>query len=213
MWKSLVIVFSFVPVTFPVAALAQDAGATVAQQGNGRGATACVACHGPDGAGNGSAGFPRLAGLNADYLAKQLHDFQSGRRQNAVMAPIAKALDDGEIRAVAEHYAELPAPQIQAPEAEPEVLALGETLATIGRWSDTIPACVQCHGPGTRGVAPHFPGIAGQHAGYIEAQIKAWKAGQRSNDPNDLMKVVADRLSDEDIHAVAAYLASQPANP
>lgn len=211
MWKSLAIFFSLVSLVFPVATLAQDVGASVAQQGNGRGATACLACHGVDGAGNDSAGFPRLAAMDAGYLAKQLHDFQSGARQNAVMAPIAKALSDEEIKAVAGYYASLPAPKVAAPKASPEVSTAGEHLVSVGRWDDTIPACVQCHGPGARGVGSHFPGLAGQHAGYIESQIKAWKSGQRGNDPNDLMKAVADRLSDEDITAVAVYLASQPA--
>lgn len=212
MWKFIPSLVSLILMTFPLAAAAQDLGATLAQRGNDRGATACLACHGADGAGNGPAGFPRLAGMDADYLARQIRDFRSGARQNAVMAPIAKALSDEEAAAVAAYYAALPAPAIPAPAAAPEKLALGEALVNLGRWSDTIPACVQCHGPGARGVDAQFPGIAGQHAGYIEAQLRAWKAGQRNNDPNELMKVVARRLSDEDISAVAAYLATLPAS-
>lgn len=213
MRKFLLSLVSSILMTFSLVAPAQDLGTVLAQRGNGRGATACLACHGPDGAGNGAAGFPRLAGLNADYLIRQIQDYRSGARQNAIMAPIAAALSDEEAAAVAAYYAALPVPAIPAPAAAPEKLALGEALVRLGRWSDTVPACEQCHGPGARGINAQFPGIAGQHATYIEAQLRAWKAGQRNNDPNELMKVVAQRLSDEDISAVAAYLATLPAAP
>lgn len=177
----------------------------------GQGGAPCQACHGPQGEGVAASGFPALAGMNADYLARQLRDFKSGSRQNPVMASQVQGLDDAAIRAVAAYYADLPRPTGTAKPAAGEQMAKGRQLAEIGRWSDDIPACTQCHGPGGRGIPPHFPALAGQHASYITAQIKAWQQGRRSNDPNDLMAAVAKRLSDADTEAVAAWFASQPA--
>lgn len=191
-----------------VGAQESPSGEQIVQQGNGQGATACIACHGPQGAGNAAAGYPRLSMLNADYLSAQLRAYQQGTRTNPIMQPIAKALSDAEIEAVAEYYAgktsEVPAPET----VDTELLHQGEELALQGAWKQTIPACVSCHGPGGNGVGTHFPALAGQHAAYIEGQIQAWKNGQRSNDPNQLMEVVAQRLSEAQIKAVAAYFAS-----
>jgi len=90
-------------------------------------------------------------------------------------------------------------------------MALGEKLALRGDWSKHVPPCESCHGPGNAGVGVSFPGIAGQHPNYIRQQLKAWQEGTRHNDPVQLMTAVAERLTDEEIEAVAAYLATQPA--
>lgn len=92
--------------------------------------------------------------------------------------------------------------------SEAEVLALGEELAVNGDWERGIPACFKCHAEGAVGVGPAFPPLAGQHPDYIARQIKAWKTGTRRNDPLDLMKRLAENITDDEIHAVAAYLAS-----
>lgn len=191
----------------PTMAADPDAGRTLVMQGNGRGATACLACHGMDGAGNAAAGFPRLAGLDAAYLEKQLHDFLNGTRNDPVMQPVAKAMSADDIRNASAYYAAQSAPAAQ-PAADAALLARGERLALDGLWDKTVPACVSCHGPGGRGVGAHFPALAGQHAGYIAKQFAAWRDGTRGNDPQDLMKVVAERLPEADIAAVAAYFAS-----
>lgn len=85
-------------------------GNRIAHKGNGHGATACSICHGVDGQGNDAVGFPRLAGLNSSYLDTQLQNFASGRRSNAIMMPIAKALSVPDMWAVARYYAGLPVP-------------------------------------------------------------------------------------------------------
>ncbi|TDY01568.1 c-type cytochrome [Thiohalophilus thiocyanatoxydans] len=187
-----------------------ETGKQIAMQGNNQGATACVACHGANGQGNASAGFPRLAGLNAAYLGKQLRDYRNGSRDNPTMNPIAAALDDVASRDVAAYYAGLDPVGDSTKRKES---ASGRTLALRGDWDNTIPACVSCHGPGGRGVAPAFPALAGQHASYIKAQLQAWRAGKRRNDANELMKVVAERMSDEQIQAVADYFAAAPVQP
>jgi cytochrome c553 len=199
----------------PLTAPAADLGATIAKQGNGEGATACQTCHGADGGGQGAAGFPRLAGLPEAYLAKQLRDFQGEARKNATMKPIASALTAKEIEAVAAHYADMQ-PATQAPGAEgvaKQRLARGEAIAERGLWAKGVPACTSCHGPAGRGVGDAFPALAGQHASYIRSQINAWQNGERSNDPNRLMDVVAERLTGNEAAAVAAYFASLPAAP
>lgn len=192
---------------WPLSACAATAQALV-RQGNDHGAPPCQSCHGTDGGGQAAAGFPRLAGLDAAYLAKQLDDYVAGTRANAVMQPIAKALSAQEREAVARYYARLPVPAMAA-SPKPAAEGVGATLATRGRWSERVPACEQCHGPSGVGVGAHFPPLAGQPAVYIEAQLKAWQQGSRRNDPLELMQHLSRALSAEDIAAVAQWFAAQ----
>lgn len=178
--------------------------AVVARSG-APGIAPCASCHGASGEGQGS--FPRLAGMNADYLARQLEEFASGKRTSAVMTPIAKAFGPPERAALASYYARLPLPPAVSPAgSEPN----GRRLALHGAWSKSVPACVQCHGPGGRGVGATFPALAGQTAGYLAAQLRAFRTGQRSNDPLQLMRSPASKLTDEEIDAVARWFAAQP---
>ncbi len=176
-------------------------------QGNGRGATACLACHGSNGAGNAQAGYPALAGLPEAYTIKQLGDFKNATRSHALMTPIAQAMNADEIKAAATYYAALP--QVKAkPTTAAAVTSSGAILANRGAWDRGVPPCLKCHGIDGSGVAPHFPFIAGQHAFYIAAQLKNWQTGVRRNDPLNMMKSVADKLSADEIQAVAAYFSS-----
>lgn len=195
----------------PSTGVAADA-AEIANQGNGKGAPACLACHGADGAGQPAAGFPRLAGLDAAYLQQQLDDFANGTRDNPVMKPVATALSAAERKAIGEYYSKLPLPAALAKPTTPTPAAdsVGALLATRGRWSQQVPACEQCHAPGGVGVGANFPPLAGQSATYIENQLKAWKQGSRHNDPLELMQHISKALSDEDITAVATWFAAQP---
>ncbi|UGB38804.1 c-type cytochrome [Frateuria soli] len=178
-------------------------------RGNGHGAPPCQSCHGANGEGQAAAGFPRLAGLDAAYLARQLADYANGTRANAIMQPIARALSADERQAVAAYYSELPVPAI-APSPQKPANGLGAMLATRGRWSQQVPACEQCHGPGGVGVGSHFPPLAGQPAAYIEAQLQAWQQGKRRNDPLQLMQHLSGKLDAQDIAAVAQWFAAQP---
>ena len=177
-------------------------------------AAACVACHQGDGSGknnpNGES-WPQLSGLDAGYIAKQLHDYKSGARENATMKPFAMMLSDQQIADVSQYYSEMTPKQGQGGhDASDAMLQRGRILAERGDWSDYIVSCKSCHGPDNQGVGEVFPGIAGQHVGYIEAQLEAWQAGTRKNDPQDLMGTIARKMSNDDIRAVAAWLASQP---
>ena len=117
-------------------------GAATAKTGVGA-APACQTCHGQAGEGLAQAGFPRLAGLGASYLQRQLDSFADGTRDNAVMVPMAKALSEDERHALAEYYSRLPIPPAAAKgTAPPANDALGEQLATRGRWNKQVPGCV-----------------------------------------------------------------------
>ena len=191
---------------------AADSGAKIAQQGTPKGVAPCMTCHGANGAGMAPTAYPRIAGLDADYMAKQLRDFRVGMRNNPIMMPMAKNLTDDEITAVSAYYAAMPAP---TPTALAPADDLTKTAVDLVRWGDwtgrDLPACGQCHAPDGNGIGSHFPGIAGQQASYIKAQLQAWKAGTRANDPLGLMKTVADRLTDAEIDDLSAYYAAQPA--
>lgn len=208
----LLATFGFGGLNMSVAIAADDLdrGKTIATQGNGAGALACMACHGPDGKGNSAAGFPSIAGLNAEYLSKQLHDYASGLRQNAIMQPFANALTQDDIQSVTAYYQSLePMTSAITPQA-PAADNQGEWLAVRGDWSNDIPACNQCHGPNGMGVGSSFPALAGQHAGYLKTQLSAWRSGSRNNDPNQLMKGIAERLSEQQINAITEYYAALP---
>lgn len=195
-------------------ALAQPAGDPVlgkqiALQG-GNGVQACATCHGQHGAGQDQSGFPRLAGLNPNYLFKQIQDFKDGRRRpNTVMQAIAKSLSDQTARDAIAYYAsqELTlTPRPQTPDQHND--KLGEQIVMHGNWDKNIPACIACHGPQAVGVGVNFPRLAGQQPSYIINQIKDWKNGSRKNDPQNLMRVIAERLSPEETKAAAYYLSS-----
>lgn len=171
---------------------------------------ACASCHGEDGGGAGLV--PRLAGLPAGYVAKQLHDYRSGRRVNANMQTVARALDDDEILALAAYYGRLEAPSRARPTLGGD-LTRGRVLANEGEWLVDVPACFSCHGSLGWGVGDIFPPLAAQHPTYTVRQIVAWSAGTRTNAPVRLMQSVAHGLTQADRNAVADYLATLPPPP
>ena len=127
------------------------------------------------------------------------------------MAPGLATLSDEETAQVAAWFASLPAGEPSGAAPTPEQAALAQQLMQVGDWAGRdLPACVSCHGPGARGVGGSFPALAGQHAPYLETQLRAWKSGARTGDPGELMATVAKKLSDEEIVAVSAWLAAQP---
>lgn len=172
------------------------------------GATPCAACHGADGMGMAAAGFPRLAGLPAAYVSKQLEDFKNASRASTVMRPVAIALTEAEMDAVSQAVAVMPAP-LPAPAYRSEMPTdAAQKLALQGAWERQIPACVSCHGPAGVGVGDAFPPLAGQPAAYLAAQLVAWQSGTRRNDPNDLMGHIVKSLTAEEVQEVARYFAA-----
>jgi len=175
----------------------------------------CMQCHGANGEGQASTGFPRLAGQNKDYLVKQLQNFK-GRRSNPIMQTFAQALSAKQISDVAAYYASLPGRPagkqvwLTTPTTPVAPPSRGQLLAQQGDWDKGIPACFACHGEKGAGIAPSFPALAGQNATYTNKQLTDWRSGARTNDPQGLMKDVAQKLSPDEIAAVSAYLQNLP---
>jgi cytochrome c553 len=179
-------------------------GAIIAAQGVAGRAPACAQCHAYNGASDGSGAFPRIAGQSAYYLAKELRDYTSGVRANAVMTPIAKALSADNIADVAAYYASVNAPYLPLSSADPTLIQRGKQLATVGDAAKEVQSCNNCHGPGGVGELPAIPYLAGQYAHYIAFQLTMWQRGFRNNSP-DAMADIAKRLDAQDIAALAAY--------
>ncbi|MFD2192270.1 c-type cytochrome [Pistricoccus aurantiacus] len=171
---------------------------------------ACASCHGDQG--QGAENVPRLAGLPAGYLVKQLHDYAKGRRLNHNMRYVVQGLTDQQMAALGRYYAEMDAPSSARPSLSGD-LERGRELALQGDWSLDVPACYSCHGSSGWGVGQAFPALAGQHPSYTYNQLANWKNGSRANSPIKLMHSVAMALSVNDMRAVADYLASLPAPP
>jgi cytochrome c553 len=179
-------------------------GAIIAAQGVAGRAPACAQCHAYNGTSDGSGAFPRIAGQPAYYLAKELRDYASGVRANAVMAPIAKALSADDTADVAAYYANVNAPYLPLSSADPMLISRGKQLATIGDAAKQLQSCNNCHGPGGTGEPPTIPYLAGQYEHYIAFQLTMWQRGFRNNSP-DAMADIAKRLDAQDIAAAAAY--------
>lgn len=172
---------------------------------------ACFQCHGQRGEGDAAAAFPRLTGQSYFYLVKSLEDYASGERQNEIMSPIAEALTEKQMRDVAAYYASLEDDTYEwEPPPPAETLQYGAALAAVGSADLGIQGCLNCHGPEGAGLGYSYPYLAGQHATYTEAQLRAWKSGARGGDPLDVMANIAARMTDREIEAVAAYYASLP---
>ena len=162
----------------------------------------CAACHTNDGS-RGSPANPIIAGQHADYLAKQLHDFKTGKRKSAIMAGFAGGLSDGQIRDVTAFYGSKSAKPGFAKDAD--LAKLGEKIYRGGLADRAVPACAGCHAPNGVGLPVQYPRVAGQHADYTEAQLVAFRGGARGN--NAAMAQIAARLSDREIKALAEFIA------
>ena len=144
----------------------------VVLEGSSMGAVACASCHGVNGEGGALGAFPRLADQSEGYLRKQLYDYRSGLRRNAIMQPVALGLTDAELFDAARWYAaSRPPTTLWEGRVESATVARGARIARDGDWSRGVPACINCHGVAGAGVPPHFPALRGQSPIYIEAQL------------------------------------------
>lgn len=169
----------------------------------------CEGCHGADG--NSIAPlFPKLAGQHSGYLAKQLKDFRSGSRTDPTMTAFAAPLSDDDIADLAAYFSQQ-ALAAGSSEAGADTLTRGKRLYMGGDDYSGVPACASCHGPaGSGNPAANYPLLKAQYAAYVLKQLKDFKAGDRSNDPNKMMRDIAARLTDADINALAEYIATLP---
>ena len=173
---------------------------------------ACAVCHGAQGQGTGNDYFPRLAGKPAGYLLNQLVAFRDGRRRYPPMNYLLEYHPETYLRQMADYLAALrppPLPQAAA-EVSPALLTRGRELVTGGDPGHGVPACARCHGPTFTGMEPAIPGLVGLHASYISAQLGAWRYGTRTAAAPDCMQMIAASLTESDVSAVAAWLASLP---
>lgn len=162
----------------------------------------CVACHAADGNSTTPAN-PKIAGQHPEYLVKQLQEFKSGKRDNAVMKGFASALSDEDMRNVAFWLAD----QKSTPgfATEKDLVRMGERIYRGGIQDRQIAACAGCHGPTGSGIPAQYPRLSGQHAEYTRTQLGAFRAGTRNN--NAQMTGVAAKMNDKEIKAVSDYIA------
>ena len=162
----------------------------------------CAACHGADG-NSGTPAYPKLAQQHPEYLVKQLQEFKSGKRANAVMSGFASTLSDDDMRNIAFWVGSKAAKPGFA--KDKELVALGEKIYRGGIADRQVPACAGCHSPNGAGLPIQYPRIGGQHAEYAAAQLTAFRDGVRKNSLQ--MNQIAAKLNDREIKALADYVA------
>lgn len=162
----------------------------------------CVACHAADGNSTTPAN-PKLAGQHPEYLLKQLQEYKSGKRANAIMQGMAATLSDDDMRNIAYWLAsQKPAPGFAS---DAELVKLGERIYRGGLADRGIAACAACHSPNGAGIPSQYPRLGGQHADYTKAQLEQFRNGTRAN--NAQMTGVAAKMTDREIKAVSDYIA------
>lgn len=163
---------------------------------------ACQACHTADGS-RGAPANPILQGQHPEYLVKQLVEFKSGKRKNAVMSGMAAPLAEEDMKHISAFYA--------GKQAKPgfaknkDTVLRGEQIYRGGVVSRHVPACSGCHSPNGAGIPAQYPRLGGQHADYVEAQMLAFRSGGRTNSAQ--MVAIASRMSEAEIKAVSDYIA------
>ena len=188
--------------------LAPEAIADSAQAGQEK-SIICQGCHGPDGNSLGPE-WPNLASQHPGYIQKQVHNFQEGKRQDPTMSSMVIGLSKEDVADIAAYFS---TQQLQPPTAEQKQagsdIPLGKKIYKGGNTFNGVPACAGCHGPNGVGNGPAvFPRIAGQKIDYLIKTLNDFKAGNRANDPNEIMRNIASKLSDREIKAVASYVSS-----
>ena len=195
----------FAAATISAPALAADAAAP-AKPDLARGAEisaqVCGACHTSDGT-RGLPANPILQDQHPEYLVKQLTEFKSGKRENAVMTAMASTLNEADMRNVAAFYASKQAKPGAA--TNKDTVRMAERIYRGGIADRHIPACAGCHTPNGAGIPAQYPRLGGQHAEYAAAQLTAFRDGTRNN--SEQMTGIAARLNDREIKALADYMA------
>jgi cytochrome c553 len=168
-------------------------------------AAVCGACHGMDG-NSTDPQYPRLAGQQESYIARQLTDFKNGTRQNPIMIGFASALSPQDMHDIGAYFA---SKQSLPGVADQALVDQGQTLYRSGDTTRDIPACMACHGPDGRGnPGAMYPQLTSQHANYIQATLKSWHDGTTwgTDAHAKIMPAIAQKLSDKDIAALASYI-------
>jgi cytochrome c553 len=210
MIRTLALATLFAAVSLPAFAQEETAPqppASLAEQAKAQAATLCAACHGPDGNSPASS-FPKIAGQGKAYIIKQLSDFKAGKRSDPSMDGTIAAVDPALFPYLADWFSQQKSagtPPIAA--ADDDLVARGKKLWRAGDAAKGVPACSACHGPTGAGLEAQYPGLSAQYPEYVEKQLLAFRNGERSNDPENMMRVIAERLLDKDVKAVSTYAA------
>jgi cytochrome c553 len=189
-----------VMLTLGVSGLAHAAGDATAGQGK---TAVCAACHNADG--NSAVGtFPKLAGQNETYLFKQMKEIKAGARPIVEMTGLLDNLTDQDMADIAAYFA---GQKVQGGQASQDQLELGQQIYRAGLADKGVPACTACHMPSGQGMsAAGYPALSGQHETYTQSQLTKFRAGERSNDPQAMMRDIAAKLSDSEMKAVANFI-------
>jgi len=163
----------------------------------------CAACHAIDG-NSAITANPKLAGQHPEYLYKQLTNFKSGERANAVMSGMAGMLSDADMHTVAEYFSKQTLNLGQA--KTNGAGSLGEKIYRAGIQANNVPACAACHGPSGDGLPVKYPRLGGQHSEYVLNQLRQFRLGTRANDEAKVMRTIAAKLTDQEMEAVADYI-------
>jgi cytochrome c553 len=161
----------------------------------------CFICHGAEGE-SSSPVFPRLAGQHASYVARQLADYQSGKRKNDTMQSMVADLSADDMRLLGMYFESKPTRA--HPVADPELAQVGRFVYNRGNPFSGVAACADCHGAAGHGT-DKLPRLGGQHAQYVENQLKAFSKRERTND-NAVMHTIASKLTELELKAVASYV-------
>jgi cytochrome c553 len=203
---------TFLSLVLAFSAASAGAAAPVFEDTMAQRTLACTACHGKEGRAGPDGYYPRIAGKPVGYLYNQLLNFRDGRRHYGLMVGLLDTLSDAYLYEIAQHFAALDLPYAapQPATAAPEVLQRGREIALQGDAERRVPACARCHGKTLTGVQPTLPGLLGLPRDYLNAQLGAWRTGQRRALAPDCMAEIARRLSPEDLAAVTSFLAAEP---
>ena len=168
----------------------------------------CAACHNPDG--NSSIPTnPSLAGQHAEYITKQLKNFKlkdgkPAERENPIMSAMVEPLSPDDMKNLGAYYAQqTPKPGVAK---DKSLAAQGEKIYRGGNLETSVPACAGCHSPNGTGIPPSYPRLSGQHSEYIVAQLRAFRTEQRASDPNNVMRMIATRMSEKEMLAVSEFI-------
>jgi cytochrome c553 len=163
----------------------------------------CAGCHSVDG-NSAAAANPKLAGLNSEYLYKQLTEFKSGARKNAIMSGMVASLSQQDMLNLAAYYsAQQPKPGTSK---DQQLALIGQKIYRGGVQGAGVPACASCHGAQGKGIPTQFPRLAGQHGDYIYSQLNGFRVGERANDAAKMMRSIAAKMTDADMKAVSSYI-------
>jgi cytochrome c553 len=163
----------------------------------------CIACHAIDGNSVVSVN-PKLAGQHAAYITKQLNNFKSGLRENAVMAGMVASLTEKDMINLGYYFSEQDI--LLSAAKENGVGSLGENIFRAGIKSKGVAACASCHGPSGHGIPDKYPRLNAQHSEYTLAQLNSFRLELRKNDPDGVMRTIAQKLTEEEMQSVADYI-------